>query len=109
MQAYVRQRDSISSHIHAPSNESITLQKGIRTSHQMSSNQLNKSNSSTANSIVQEYKTYSKNFFSKQMQNNHGVGLHQPQIITGIPQSTSIMAQLHNKENVEMRAQSSGN
>lgn len=105
MQAYGRQRDSISSHIHAPSNDSNMLQKGLRASNQLTSNQPTKTSSTTANSIVQEYKTFSKNFFSKQIQNSHA--LHQPQIIAGMPQP-SLMAQLHNKENVEMRAQSSG-
>lgn len=96
--------------MHAQVQESMPMHKGLRSSHHLSSNQLNKSSSSTANSIVQEYKTYSKNFFSKQSQNNHvHSGLHQPQIISGIQQSSSVMATFNNKENIEMRAQSSGN
>jgi hypothetical protein len=112
VQPYARPRDSITQHTHGSIQDSIALNKGLRTSHQLSSNQLNKSNSSTANSIVQEYKTYSKNFFSKQTQinhsNGHSSGVIQPQIIANIQQNTSVMAQFNNKENVEMRAQSNG-
>jgi len=110
MQAYSRQRDSVGSHNHAPAQEAAAVHKGMRSSHQVSSNLLNKSSSSTANSIVQEYKTYSKNFFSKQGQNNQvqGSAMHQPQIIGGMQQNASAMAAFNNKENVEMHAQSNG-
>lgn len=86
MQHYSISRDSIASHHHVPSQEAIQIQRSLRTAHNQSSNQLNNGGPSISNSILQDYKNYSKNFFSRQSQNHHmaqAQSIQQPQIIHG--------------------------